>query len=262
MPTSRARATAVALGLAALLAVGAATPASASTASSSDGAGLSTASSASARDGVRGRSPIAGKPAKTVIALSVKAATKASSVHVSVRGTDDKSRWVGELVIGRTSGRATISDSKDGRWSLIRIGKKVWFTADATYWKADGADDADQVAKVLAGKWILLDPKTKFYKFNLSLLTVKHWLDYQLNVRSLRFVPSPTIRKMPTVAITDGASLLLVQAKGQPLPIAIADLHSPVDNITAFTAWNKRIRVVAPKNAITEDQVPLVLAVP
>jgi hypothetical protein len=262
MRSSRARLTAAVVGLSTALAVGATVPASAATAAP--------AASSAAK-------PFPGKSAPQILALSVKAAKAATSVHVRAHFEGDDAKKEPDidldLVVGRTSARGTYRYAGQGSVTYLRVKSKLWSNGDAAYWRSVSAAIAAEDSKdgkvaqapdlhALAGKWLVVSPKDSDYKSTIKDLTIKTWAADIAKLGSpLIRVPGKAVRKLPTVGVMSYGEILYVQAKGKPYPLQVVSRTNAKEAIT-YSDWGRKVNFKAPEDPITEDQLPLVLAVP
>jgi hypothetical protein len=241
MHSSRARATAVALGLSAALALGAAAPASAATAAP---ASLTSSTAAAASK------PFPGKSAKQVVALAVSTTKKASSVHVKAHATGADAPFADlDIVVGRTGARGSISYPGGGKISLLRVKSDVFFNADAAAYAKLLGDSSGAAA---AGKWFKAKPGGATYKGFLNLLTLKGVVEMVTPDGTLTRVPGKLIRKLPTAGVASSkGGVMYVQAKGKPFPLLIVKSPAtPNADFLTFSEWNKKVSFKAPKKVV------------
>jgi hypothetical protein len=192
----------------------------------------------------------ASKPATTVLADAKKAATNASTAHVSGSLETGATPIALDLSMVRGKG-ATGSMSTNGLdFNLIRIGNSVYIRGSDAFYKRFAGPS---VAQLLRGKW-LKAPLTHGRLSSLRPLTSLSGLFGIIDSQHGKLVNDgeTPYQGAQVVAIRDTSdnSELYVAATGKPYPVAIVGGKKGQSGSIRFGDWNKSVSLSAPSKSI------------
>lgn len=191
----------------------------------------------------------ASKSATQVVADAKKAASAASSLHVS--GSIKSSGTAITLDLSLATGKgATGSMTTNGlEFSLIRIGSTVYIKGSTAFMKHYAGAAA---ASMLKGEWLKASG-TSGQLASLTPLTSPAALFGAIGASHGKLVNDgvTTYRGQQVVEIRDTSdnSKIYVAASGTPYPVALAGPTKSAGSIT-FGDWNKPVSITAPKKSL------------
>lgn len=194
------------------------------------------------------------KPAKQVVADAVRAARRASAVHVFGHVRSGKTPLALDLTLVRGKG-ATGSVSENGlSFDLVQVGDTVYIKGSDAFWRKY----AGSAATLLHGRWISA-PAGKGEFAQLAPLTSAAKLFALVESTHGRLVNRgpATYQGQSVVEIRDTSdgSKLYVSATGTPYPVALAGGGKHADDQLRFHRWNGRTSLSAPQHAIDVSQL-------
>ena len=194
------------------------------------------------------------KSATQVLADAKKAATAASSAHVSGSIHSNGTPITLDLSTARGKGAKGSMSTNGLSFDLVRVGDTLYIRgSDAFYKRFAGA----AVAHFLHGKW-LKAPATKGRLKSLAPLTSIKALFAGIASHHGKLVNDGkrTYKGADVVAIRDTSdgSKLYVAATDQPYPVAIVGAKKGQSGTITFDDWNKSVSLSAPSDAIDITQ--------
>jgi hypothetical protein len=197
----------------------------------------------------------ASKPAGRVLADANRAATRASSVHVSGNIVSSGTPITLDLVMARDKGAKGSMTTNGLRFDLVRIGDTAYIHgSDAFYRHFAGA----AVAQLLHGKWLKASAVQGRFS-SLAPLTSADALFTQISSGHGKLANDgkTSYKGRPVVTIHDRSddSKLYVAAAGKPYPVAIVGGKKGQSGAITFGGWNEPVSLTAPKDAIDISQL-------
>lgn len=197
---------------------------------------------AASSNGIASRSPTA------IVAASRSAIEGVSSVHVSGEGLSAGVPIALNLylVAGR-GGRGTVTDN-GATFSLVVIGKTLYFEASKTFWERSGGKAA---ATLFAGKW-LKTPATGQFADVAAFTNVRKLFNQLLSPPgALERGPTSTLHGQPDVAVTDkiNGGTLYVATTGKPYPLEIVN-NVKKHGVLVINGIDQPVTLTPPPNSI------------
>jgi hypothetical protein len=199
----------------------------------------------------------AAKPANQVVADASKAASDASSFHMSGQ-IHSSGKLIGvdlSLVRGKgVTGTVTVGGAKV---DLVLIGNDGYMRASSTFWKQYGSQ-AGGLTQMLADKWIKFPGKSAQLGSLTGPLNAKSLFKSLTSSHGkLENQGETTYNGQSVVAIHDITkhSTLYVAATGTPYPIGLVKSVGSDAGTVAFDHWNEPPTLTAPKGALDFSQL-------
>jgi hypothetical protein len=191
---------------------------------------------------------IASKSPSEIVSAARSAVEGVSSVHVSGSGLSDGVPIALNLyLVAGKGGRGTVSDNGE-TFSLVVIGKTLYFEASRSFWTNNGGKAA---ANLFAGKWLKTPATGQFAA--VSEFTDIHSLFTKLlsPPGALTRGPTSTLHGQPAVAVTDNGNggTLYVATTGQPYPLEVVN-NTKKHGTLVINGINQSVTLAAPKTSI------------
>jgi hypothetical protein len=194
------------------------------------------------------------KPAEQVVADARKAATAATSVHMTGRITDEGKPLTLDLVLVKGRGGKGTMTENGLRFALVRIGDDAYVRGSDAFLRAFGGSAA--AAQLLHGRWLkgsatsgalaaltpLTDPEQLFKGALGNHGKLVNRGETELNGQ-----------KVVEIDDTTQGGRLYVAAEGGPLPVALRGGKG--QGRLAFGDWNADATVTAPEGAVDLSQL-------
>jgi hypothetical protein len=204
--------------------------------------GSGTAALAASSNGVASRSPGA------IVAAARSAIDGVSSVHIEGAGLEGGAQVALNLhLVAGKGGYGTVSDN-GATFSLVVIGKTLYFEASKAFWKQFAGSGA---ATLFAGKW-LKTPATGQYA------QIAQFTDIQMLFTNLLSPPgalvrgaTTTLHGQPAVAVTDKANggTLYVATTGRPYPLEVVN-HTKKHGVLVINGIDQPVTLAPPKHSL------------
>lgn len=196
------------------------------------------------------------KPARQALADAVRAATRASSVHVSGNVDSNDTPVMLDLTLVRGEGaKGTVSESGLS-FDLVQVGGKIYIQGSDAFWK----HYAPSAAGLLHGRWIALPARNPRFA-ELAPLTSASKLFALVESSHGRLVNDGLTtyagQKTAEIRDTSDGSKLYVAATGPPYPVALVGGRKHPDDRLGFDQWNAQVSLSAPQHAIDLSQLGL-----
>jgi hypothetical protein len=202
---------------------------------------------------VRRTVPLKGWSAKKIKNKAVRNARVAKSVHVTGSGIGDNEKLSWDGIFTKTSAKMRVTSTRQGTFQLIRVGSRLFISADRKFWGTVAKAEPD-VVTFLAGKWVELLGNSKNASTLRSFLTMGVWTDLLSGIKVARRVAGQRIGGKKTVGLyepgVEGA-VLYVTATSSPYPVR-AQSNDKTATVN-YSQWNRRFHITPP---------PVVLRVP
>jgi outer membrane lipoprotein-sorting protein len=196
----------------------------------------------------------ASKPAAQVLADANKAATSASSAHVSGSIKSDGTPITLDLSTARGKGAKGSMSTNGLKFDVVRIGDTLYIRGSDSFLKrfAGGA-----VAQLLHDKWLKASATHGRLK-SLAPLTSLGALFAGISAHHGKLVNEgkTTYKGDDAVVVRDTSdnSKLYVSATGKPYPVAIVGGKKGESGTITFDDWNKNVSLSAPSGALDISQ--------
>jgi hypothetical protein len=195
----------------------------------------------------------ASKPAAQVLADANKAATNASSAHVSGSIRSDGTPITLDLTTARGKGAKGSMATSGLKFDLIRIGDTLYIRGSDEFLKRF----AGPAAQLLHDKWLKASA-TKGRLKSLAPLTSLGALFAGISSQHGKLVNDgkKKYKGADVVVIRDTSddSKLYVAATGKPYPVALSGGKQDQSGTITFDDWNKSVSLSAPSGAIDISQ--------
>jgi hypothetical protein len=192
----------------------------------------------------------ASKPASQVLADAKKAATNASSAHVSGDIRSNGTPITLDLTTARAKGAKGSMSTNGLKFDLIRIGDTLYIRGSDEFLKRFAGA---AVAQLLHDKWLKASA-THGRLRSLAPLTNLGALFAGISSQHGKLVNDgkTTYKGAEVVAIRDTSdnSKLYVAATGKPYPVALIGGKKDQSGTITFDDWNKSVSLSAPSSAI------------
>lgn len=201
----------------------------------------------------------AAKPANTVVADAAKAATDASSFHMSGQ-IHSSGKLIGvdlSLVRGKgATGTVTVGGAKV---DLVLIGDDGYVRASSDFWQRyAGQAGGPALVQMLADKWIKFPGKSAQLGSLTGPLSNKQlFKTLTTSHGKLENKGETTYNGQSVVTIRDVTknSTLYVAATGTPYPVGLVKTAGSDRGTVAFDHWNEPPTLTAPKGALDFSQL-------
>jgi hypothetical protein len=201
---------------------------------------------------------VAHQSANQIVKAAVAATRGASSFRVAGTVTSSGETVRLDLFLSPHSAKGTVS-IKGQTIRLIRKGQTIYFSADKTFWMANGGK---AVAQLLAGRWVYAPATNSNFSSFASFLDphslTSQMLSHPLVGTSFKKGRMTTVAGQRVIAISakdsaDNVSgVLYVATTGQPYIVKVA---LGGGSALLFTNYNKPVHVTTPENAINLSQL-------
>jgi hypothetical protein len=194
----------------------------------------------------------AGKKPADILALSRKAVSAATSVHIKGSVTDGGETTKLDLILtarGESAGTVGIGGHV---LTLRRSGTTTYVMADARFWKSQGVGKGTGLG---AGRWLKVPANTPgFTQFD-AFTNMSTFFTALLEPdpgTTLTQVAGKSTRGKQTVGLldrgTDGGTLYISTDEAKPLPLAVVPLpnEGAAGDKVLFYDWDAPVTVVAP----------------
>jgi hypothetical protein len=196
----------------------------------------------------------ADKSPTQVVADAKKAATGATSVHVSGSITDEGQPLTLDLVIATgKGGKGTMSES-GLRFDIVRVGKNAYIKGSDAFLKKFAGDAG---AQLLRGKWLKGSATTGDLAALAPLTDTAKLFNGALGSHGkLENKGETEYKGQKVVAIEDTSQggTLYVAATGEPYPVAI--VGGKQKGTITFDRWNDSVSIEVPKGAVDLGKLP------
>jgi hypothetical protein len=190
------------------------------------------------------------KPAERVLADAKRAATSASSTHVSGNVRSNGTPITLDLSMARNKGAKGSMTTNGLEFDLVRIGDSVYIKGSDDFYKHFAGAG---VAQLLHGRWLKASA-THGRLAALAPLTSIDALFAGISAHHGKLVNDgmTTYKGQQVVAIRDkfDDSKLYVAASGKAYPVAISGGRKSQSGTITFDDWNKPVALSAPSGAI------------
>ena len=194
------------------------------------------------------------KSATQVLADAKKAATAASSAHVSGSIRSSGTPITLDLSTARGKGAKGSMSTNGLSFDLVRVGDTLYIRGSDAFYKRFAGD---AVARFLHGKWLKAPATEGRLKTLAPLTSIKSlFASIASHHGKLANDGKTTYKGADVVAIRDTSdgSKLYVAATGQPYPVAIVGAKKGQSGTITFDDWNKSVSLSAPSGAIDITQ--------
>ncbi|HJU36372.1 MAG TPA: hypothetical protein VJ716_03015 [Gaiellaceae bacterium] len=196
----------------------------------------------------------ASKPADRVFADARRAATHASSAHVSGSLVANGTPFTLDLSTVRGKGAKGSVSISGLQFDLVKIGDTAYIKgSDAFYKHFAGAT----VAQLLHGRWVKASATSPRFR-SFAALASMAGLFAKISSSHGKLVNDgkKTFQGQPAVVLRDTSdnSRLYVAATGTPYPLALAGGDKQQSGRITFDDWNKSVSLSAPEGAIPISQ--------
>ena len=190
------------------------------------------------------------KPAPQVLADAKRAATSASSMHISGHIVSGGTPLTLDLSLARGKGAKGSMSTNGLSFDLVRIGNTLYIRGSDAFYKHFAGPP---VAQLLHGKW-LKAPATHGQVAELAPVTSAAGLFGKVasSHGKLTNAGETTYHGQKVVEIRDVSdnSKLYVAATGTPYPVALIGGKAAQSGVITFDRWNEPVSLSAPKDAL------------
>jgi hypothetical protein len=192
----------------------------------------------------------ASKPAVQVLADATKAATNASSFHVSGHVSSGSTPISLDLTIAKGKGAKGSMSASGASFDLVEAGNTLYVKGSDAFYKQFGGAAA---AQLLHGKWIKGSATTGRLA-SLGMLTNTQALFQQVTKNHGRLVNKGETtyagQKVVEIKKASNGDTLYVAATGTAYPVALVGGKGNEGSTVTFDRWNESVSISAPSNAL------------
>ena len=197
----------------------------------------------------------ASKPAAQVLTDATKAATTASSFHVSGHITSSGTHVSLDLTIAKGKGAKGSMTASGASFDLVAIGNTLYIKGSDAFYKQFGGAAA---AQLLHGKWVKGSANSGQLA-QLGMLTNTQVLFQQVTKNHGKLVNDGETtyagQKVVGIKKASNGDTIYVAATGTPYPVAlVGGTGSNKGNAVTFDRWNQSVSISAPSGAIDISQ--------
>lgn len=200
-----------------------------------------------------GRVPFRGWSAARIKNRAVADARAAKSVHVKGSGVGQNEKYSWDGIFTQTTGKLRLTSSRQGTVDIIRVGDRLFVSADQKMWVTWGAT-ADQGA-VLAGKWVELLGNSANAQQVRAVVDLKSWIGLLSGTKPTKRVAGKRIGGRSTLGLYEpGAAgvVLYVTPVSKTFPVA-AESNDRTTTVY-YSDWNRAFHVTPPP---VIDRIPI-----
>lgn len=196
----------------------------------------------------------ASKPAAQVLTDATRAATQASSFHVSGHVASNGTTVTLDLAIAKGKGAKGSMSAGGASFQLVEVGTTIYIKGSDAFYKQFGGAAA---AQLLHGKWLKGSASTGQLA-SLATMTNPQALFQQVTKNHGKLVNGgeTTYAGQKVVKIKKAATgdTLYVAATGTPYPVALVGGKGNEGNVVTLDRWNESVSISAPSGAIDISQ--------